>query len=73
MNSYKEMYFYLFNRITDLEKQLREMQLKREEMYLLMGEPEPAVPAEEKPGESIAGNVPPEFMETDTAPGIPAW
>ena len=39
MNSYKEMYFYLFNRITDISRQLEKMQQMCEEIYLELGEP----------------------------------
>ena len=35
---YKKMYFYLFNKITDISRQLEEIQLAREAMYINMGE-----------------------------------
>lgn len=34
MNDYKELYFYLFNRITDMSEALMEIQKKCEEMYI---------------------------------------
>ena len=34
MNDYKELYFYLFNRITDMDETLMEIQKKCEEMYI---------------------------------------
>lgn len=34
MDDYKELYFYLFNRITDLNEKLMEIQRKSEEMYI---------------------------------------
>lgn len=34
MNDYKELYFYLFNRITDMNETLMEIQKKCEEMYI---------------------------------------
>ena len=36
--NYKKLYFYLFNRITDIENRLKEMQSAREEMYINIGE-----------------------------------
>ena len=34
INDYKELYFYLFNRITDMNEALMEIQKKCEEMYI---------------------------------------
>ncbi len=38
MNSYKEMYYYLFNQITDINEMLKQVQQTAEEMYLLQSE-----------------------------------
>lgn len=37
MNDYKELYFYLFNRITEMNEALMEIQKKCEEMYIDSG------------------------------------
>lgn len=34
MENYKDMYFQLFNQITDVIEQLKEIQKKAEEMYI---------------------------------------
>ena len=36
--NYERMYFYLFNKITDIHSQLEEIQLAREEMYINISE-----------------------------------
>ena len=41
--NYEKMYFYLFNKITDIENRLREMQSVCEEMYVNIGESESLV------------------------------
>lgn len=40
MNSYKEMYYYLFNQITDINEQLKKIQQATEEMYLMQADKE---------------------------------
>ena len=33
-NEYKDMYYQLFNKITDIIEELKEIQIKMEEMYI---------------------------------------
>lgn len=37
--TYKKLYYYAFNRLTDLQKEIEHLQAELEEMYLDLGEP----------------------------------
>lgn len=37
--TYKKLYYHAFNRLTDIQKEIEQLQTELEEMYLDLGEP----------------------------------